>query len=272
MTTTTPSPAPAQATVTPVMGGVRSGVGYWWAGYRSMLGWHLSSLRLWLMLLAVVQVLSGVGFVLGFALFFDEIPMESALFVSTGVPVINLVLVGLILGPQLVADQKISQSYDFISSLPVPHTASALAWYTVCLIGGLPAVAVSLTVAVLRYDGLPLVITPDVVPALALTAFAGTMLGYAIAHAITNPMTTRLLTQLLVFGLFGFTPILFPVTQMPTWLATVNTSLPFRHMADTIRAALTDLPFPDLATSYAVIVAWSVVCAVLAVRALGRRR
>lgn len=250
----------------------RSGLPYWLAGYRSMLAWHLSSLRMWLGILAVVQVLSGVGFVLGFALFFDEIPLQAALFVSTGVPVINLVMLGLVLGPQLVADQKTSQSYEFIRSLPVPHTASAAAWYTVCVLGGLPAVVVSLAVAALRYDGLPLAIGADVVPAMLLTAFTGTMLGYAIAHAISSPMVTRSITQLIVFGIFGATPMLFPIEQMPAWLGSLNWWLPFRHMADVIRASLTDLPYPDLATSYAVLIVWAAVAGTLAVRALGRRR
>ena len=250
----------------------RTGASYWFAGFRSMIAWHLSSLRMWLVLLALVQVLSGVGFVLGFGLFFQDIPLEVALFVSTGVPVVNLVMTGMILGPQLVADQKVTHSFDFISSLPVPHSASAAAWYVVCLIGGLPAVVVSLTVAVLRYQGLPLAVTPDVVPAVLLTAFAGTMIGLALSHAITNPMTTRLITQLLVFAMFGFTPILFPVSQMPAWLGTVNSALPLGHMADMVRSALTELPFENLAASYAVVGAWGVVCAYLAVRALGRRR
>ena len=260
------------AAETDATGTVRRGLPYWISGYRAMLAWHLSSLRMWLAVLAVVQVLSGVGFVLGFALFFDEIPLQAALFVSTGVPVINLVMLGLILGPQLVADQKTSQSYDFVRSLPVPHTASALAWYTVCLIGGLPAVVTSLTVAAVRYDGLPLAIGADVVPAMLLTGFTGTMLGYAIAHAISNPMVTRSLTQLIVFGIFGATPMLFPIEQMPTWLGSLNWWLPFRHMADVIRASLTELPYPDLAISYAVLVVWAVISGTLAVRALGRRR
>ena len=250
---------------------VRAGVPYWLSGYRTTLAWHLSSLRMWLGVLSVVQVLSGVGFVLGFALFFDEIPLQAALFVSTGVPVINLVMLGLVLGPQLVADQKISQSYDFIRSLPVPHTASALAWFTVCLIGGVPAVLVSLAVAALRYDGLPLAIGADVVPAMLLVAFTGTMLGYAIAHAIANPMVTRSLTQLIVFGIFGATPMLFPIEQMPGWLGSLNWWLPFRHMAHVIRASLTDLPYPDLAISYGVLVVWAAIAGTLAVRALGRR-
>lgn len=260
------------ATLAPVSLELRTGPRHWWAGFRLMITWHLVSLRLWLVLLAVVQVLSGVGFVLGFGLFFEQIPLSVALFVSTGVPVVNLVMTGMVLGPQLVADQKASHSFDFIHSLPVPHTASAAAWYVVCLIGGLPAVAVSLAVAVWRYDGLPLAVTPDVAPALLLTAFTGTMVGLAVAHAITSPMVTRLVTQVLVFAMFAFTPILFPVEQMPAWLGAVNSALPLRHMADMVRASLTDLPFENLATSYAVVGAWGLVCAVLAVRALGRRR
>lgn len=250
---------------------VRSGPGHWWASFTAMVRWHLVSLRLWLGVLAVIQVLSGVGFVLGIGLFFDPIPLRAALFVSTGVPVINLLMVGLVLGPQLVADQRMAGSFDFVHALPVPLTAAAFAWYVVTLIGGVPAVVVALAVAAVRYDGLPLVVSPAVVPAVLLVTWTGTMLGYAIAHAISSPMVTRLATQLIVFGIFGVTPILFPVTQMPAWLGTVNWWLPFRHMADVVRAALTDLPYPDLATSYLVLVIWGTLCGALAVRSLGRR-
>lgn len=267
MTTTAIPPS----AVVPGTAIVRAGAAYWWSGFRSMLAWHLSSLRLWLVLLVAVQVLSGVGFVLGIALFFEDVPPQVALFVTTGVPVVNLVMIGMVLGPQLVADQRVTNSFDFISSLPVPRTASALAWYVVCLAGGLPAVVVALGVAMLRYEDLPLAITPDVVPALALTAFTGTMLGYALAHAISKPMVTRLVTQLLVFGMFGFTPILFPASQMPAWLASVNEWLPLGPMADIVRASLTDLPIEGIGRSYAVVGAWALVCAFLAVRALGRR-
>lgn len=79
------------------------------------------------MTLAAVQVLSGVGFVLGISLFFAHIPLSAALFVATGVPVINLLMVGLILGPQLVADQKSSGSYEYLRSMPVSWSVTATA-------------------------------------------------------------------------------------------------------------------------------------------------
>jgi len=249
---------------------LRSGLSYWTSGYRTMLRWHLVGLRMWLSLLVVIQVLAGVGFVLGMSLFVHPIPPIVALFVSTGVPVVNLLMVGLFLGPQLVADQKIQQSFDFIQALPIPRTASAAAWYTVTLVAGIPAVVVSLLVAVARYH-LALSISVAVVPAVLLTCFAGTMLGYALAYAIPNPMTTRLITQLLVFSVFGFTPILFRVSQMPHWLGVVNWWLPFRHMAQIVRASLTDGLVSGVTTSYVIVTAWAIVCAVLSARALGRR-
>jgi ABC-2 type transport system permease protein len=233
-------------------GTVERGAKRWWHDYAVMVRWHLSSLRVWLVTLTIVQLLAGVGFVLGL--------------VSTGVPVINLMTVGLILGPQLVADQKSNGSYEYLRSMPVSRSVTAAAWYTVCLIGGVPAMIVSLGVARLRYD-LPLHVSPMIVPAVLLTSFAGTMLG----HAIGSPMATRLITQLLVFAIFGFAPILVPLSQMPRWLGTLNWWFPFRHMAVVTRAALTPGGHAAVLSAYVVLGLWAIACAGLAGRALGRR-
>ncbi len=251
-------------------GTVERGAKHWLHDYAVMVRWHLADLRMWLVTLTAVQLLSGVGFVLGISLFFSHIPMTAALFVSTGVPVINLLMVGMILGPQLVADQKSNGSYEYLRSMPVSRSVTGAAWYTVCLIGGVPAMIVSLGVARLRYD-LPLHVSPMIVPAVLLTSFAGTMLGYAIGHAIGNPMATRLITQLLVFVVFGFAPVMFPLSQMPRWLGAVNWWLPFRHMAVVTRSALTPGVHTAVMSAYVVLGVWAVVCAALAGRALGRR-
>ncbi len=257
-------------TLTTPFGGVERGIGRWGRDYVSMVHWHLASLRIWLMTIAVVQVLSGVGFVLGISLFFSHIPVSAALFVTTGVPVINLLIVGLVLGPQLVAQQRSAGSYEYLRTLPISRSVTAAAWYTVCLITGLLAMVVSLLVGQLRYD-LPLHISPMIVPAVLLTSLAGTMLGYALAHAISAPMVIQLISQLLIFIIFGFVPILYPITQMPAWLADLNWWFPFRHMAVVVRAALTTSPDSAVPTAYAVIGVWTVIAAGLAGWALGRR-
>ena len=249
---------------------IRHGASEWLRSYRSMTRWELAGMRLFLPLMVVVQIFVGVGFVLGIALFFDHTPTSVALYVSTGVPVLNLILMGMILGPQLVADQKSGQGYDYLRTLPAPRTAAALAWYTVTLLGGLPAVVIALAVAEMRYH-LSLSISAAIVPAVVLTSLTGTLIGYAIAHAIHNAMTVRLLTQLLVFLVMGFVPILFPVTQMPGWLGALNRWFPFEHMAVIVRASLTQGLVGDVAVSYLIVSSWAVVCAGLAALALGRR-
>ena len=274
MTTTTAVPPgpPAPAGIAPSTD-LRSGAAHWVNGYRTMLRWHLSSMRLWLFLLVMVQVLVGVGYVLGVGLFFDEVPPVAAAYVSTGAPVLNLVLLGMLLGPQLVADMKASGGSDFLQSLPVPTTASAAAWYTVTLIGGVPPFVVTLLAARLRYPDVEFAVSPAVVPAVLVVVFTGTMLGYALAYAITNPRVTQLVTQVLVFALMGFAPIVFPAQQMPDWLVSVNEWLPLTHMATVVRDALTDgLVTADVGRAYLILTVWSLAAGAAAVRELGRRR
>ena len=242
----------------------------WLHGYSTMTHWELADLRLTLPLMVVIQVLAGAGFVLGIGLFFRHIPPTTALYVSTGVPVVNLVLIGLIFGPQVVAEQKLKGTYDYLRALPVPRSSAALAWFTVTLLAGIPAVLVSLLMAEARYD-FTYTITLSIIPACLLTAFTGTMLGYALSHAIRNPMTTRLITQLLVFVVMGFSPIMYPASQLPDWLAAVNRWLPFEHMAVIVRAGLTAGLVDEVGRSYVIVAIWGVLGAAFAARALGRR-
>jgi ABC-2 type transport system permease protein len=109
------------------------------------------------------------------------------------------------------------------------------------------------------------------VPAVLLTAFTGTMIGYGLGHAVPNPMVTQLVTQLLVFAIFGFTPILFPAWQLPPWLAAVNWWFPFGHMAVIVRAGLTAGLVTGVTSSYVMVAAWGIIGAAAAAWALGRR-
>ncbi|MEX2132902.1 MAG: hypothetical protein WEB67_02080, partial [Acidimicrobiia bacterium] len=106
--------------------GVRSGPGNWLSGVSAMLRWHLTSMRLVVPVMVVVQVLVASGFSVGISLFFEEVPARTALFLGTGAGVINLILVGLIVTPQLVASEKEAGTHDFTWSLPVPRSASVV--------------------------------------------------------------------------------------------------------------------------------------------------
>ena len=249
---------------------LRGGLEYWWRSYRMMLRWEMTSLRLVLPVTIMVQILSGAGFVLALGIFFGQVPPRAALFVSTGVLVLTLVTIGLVLGPQLIAQQKAEQTYEFLWSLPVPRTTAALAWVTTNLILGLPGMAVALGVALLRYD-LDLHVSPAIVPAVLLTLFTGTMIGYAMAHALGNPMLIAALTQLLIFIILGFSPINFPAEQLPDWLAALHRWLPLAPMADTVRAGLTVGVVEDVTRSYLVLGAWAAASVGVTAAVLGRR-
>jgi ABC-2 type transport system permease protein len=236
-----------------------------------MLRWEATNLRLVIPITVVVQVLTGAGFVFAVGLFFGQVPPRAALFVSTGVVVLTLVMVGMIMGPQLIAQQKAEQTYDFMWSLPVPRTAPALAWVTINLIIGIPGMVVALVVALIRYD-LPLHVSPAVVPAVLLTLFAGTLVGYSFAHFLGNPMLINVITQVLIFVVIGFSPINYPPEQLPGWLQAVNHWLPMQHMANVVRAGLTRGVVEEVARSYLILGAWSLGAVALAVAALGRRK
>ena len=256
------------ATSTTVVG---RGFGHWAHGYRRMLAWEFASLRLHLPLLASVLMLQGAGFVLGIGLFFQHIPATTAVYVATGVPVVNLLTVGLIFEPQIVADQRAQGSYEFIRAMPVPRSARFLAWYSISLLVALPAVIVSLAVGVARYH-FDLHLTAGIVPAVVMTSLTGTLLGYALAHAVNAPMVIRLVSVSMIFVIFGFSPVTFRAAQLPAWLRSTNRWVPFESMATVVRSSLVGGSATGAGRAYLVLGAWGLASASVAAWALGRRR
>jgi ABC-2 type transport system permease protein len=236
-----------------------------------MTRWELTGMRLLLPITVMVQTLIGAGFVLGIGLLYKDMPDAAALFLSTGVAVMTLVTVGLVMGPQLIAQQKARDTYDFLWSLPIPRTTAAMAWLTMNSIIAIPGMIVALLVAEMRYD-IVLTITPAIIAAVGLTALTGTMLGYAMAHAVPNPKLTQLLSQLIIFVVLGFSPINFPLDNLPGWLAGISVVLPFHHMAVIVRGGLTVGLVDGVAGSYIAVALWGMAAVALSAWVLGRRK
>lgn len=249
----------------------RGGVGYWLGGFRAMLRWQLTSLRIWAPVAASIEALSGVGMIVGIGLLVPHLPTRGALYLTTGSAVVTLILIGLILGPQLVAQQKADHTYEYLLALPLPRSAAALSWCAVVLIVGLPGAVATLLAGMWRF-GLSLTVSASVVPAVLLAIFTATMLGYAVAHAISQPMITIILSEVFIFFAFGYAPVNFPADQMPHWLAEANLWLPFLPMATVVRDGLTTGVVTHVGQSYCVLTAWAIASAGLAALAVGRRR
>lgn len=249
----------------------RTGVLHWLDAFRAMLRWEVTGMRLLLPLTVVVQLLFGAGFVLGIGLFFETVPRRTALFLSTGAGVITLVVVGLVMGPQLIANQRQQGTYDFMWSLPVPRSASAAAWIALNVMIAIPGLVGALLIAMWRYD-VEFAFGWDLIPAVLLTLVTATLLGYALAHAVPNPEVTQIVSQLLIFVLVGFAPINFPPENLPPWLAELHEWLPFAPMAVTVRHGLTDAFAGDVGRAYVVLAAWAVAALGVVIYVVRRRK
>ncbi|HEX9865354.1 MAG TPA: ABC transporter permease [Acidimicrobiia bacterium] len=254
-----------------VLGAVRSGPSYWFESLGAMLRWYLTSMRLLLPVFVVVQMLIASGFSVGISFFFEEITSEAALFLGTGASIIALILAGVVVAPQLIASEKDAGTYDFSWSLPVPRSANVTAWVMLNAVIGIPSMVVALVIADWRLD---LDFSPSwtIAPAVVLALTCGTLIGSAVAHAIDRTSITQLISQVFAFGILGFTPITYPIENLPTWLESVHRVLPFYHMGVIVRGGLTDGPGEGIWASYGIVFGWTLAAAVATALVVGRRR
>ena len=227
-------------------------------------------MRLLLPLTVLVQIFTGAGLVLGIGLFIDKIAPTNIAYLATGAVVISLVTVGLVMGPQLVAQQRQEGSYDYVASMPVPRSAAVAAWLALNVAVAIPGLVGALLVAAWRYH-IVFHVSWSVVPATLLTLTAGVMLGHAYAHTVKQPQLISLISQVLIFAIFGFSPIAFPVENLPGWFAEVHRFLPFMHMGNVVRAGLTDGLATDVGFSYLILGGWALAAVALAAFVSRRR-
>ena len=110
-----------------------------------------------------------------------------------------------------------------------------------------------------------------IVPALLLTSLMSTSVGFGLAHAIKSPTAVNFITNMIVFFVLLFSPIVIPISQFPAGLAAVHRVLPFYHMAQVIRDSLSSGLVVDVGTSYLVLAAWTLGGWIATAWVVGRR-
>lgn len=251
---------------------IRRGPGHWLQSYVLMVRWEALSLRLLLPILIAIQVLIGAGLAVGLGLLIPEITTEQATYFVSGGVVIPLLTIGFVFIPQNVGEQKLTGTYDFLFSLPVPRMSMYFAGLTVNSAIAMPAAVVALAVASWRYH-LALDIEPSIIPASLLTVMTGAAIGYAYGHLIGNPRLINLISQLLIFALTIFSPINFPAERLPVWLQHVHDFLPMEHAANLVRAGLAPaLARGDLERSWLTLAAWAAVSLAATIAVITRRK
>jgi ABC-2 type transport system permease protein len=250
---------------------VRRGPGYWFAGFAAMLRYQLTGLRTFLAFVVVVQVLMSAGMTYFYGFYMGELPIEAQLFLVTGTPALALFPIGFIVVPNAIGQQKLAGSYDYEQSLPVPAIAATAASFTVFTLVAIPGLAIALVVADLRYD-IGLDLAWSIVPAVALVSVMAISVGFAVGHGVRDPRVTNLITNILVFAVLLFSPIVVPIEQFPEWLAGLHRALPFYHMAQVLRGSLSDGLVSGVAASYLILMAWTVGSWAAAAWSLRRQR
>ncbi|WP_322818883.1 ABC transporter permease [Tepidiforma sp.] len=238
--------------------------------YRDLVSMELRSMRAEVPIIAAVQIGFMVGFVFGFGYLIPEVSDATAAYIVTGTATQGVVTIGLVMLPQLLAQSKHDGRLDYYLAMPISREAYLLALVTVTAVMALPAVALCLALGALRYD-----IALDLHPLLpaALLLGIGSLAGVGIAMATYAPhqQVTNALTQLIIFYVLFFAPVLMPREQLPGFLRETARIAPPTYVADAIRATATNLSGTHLGTSLVAMTAFAAASLLLSAIAIRRR-
>jgi ABC-2 type transport system permease protein len=249
---------------------VRRGLKFCLRSYAVLLRSDVTNLRVWLPLFVVVQALMGAGMAIMYGFFMPEAMLvERAVWIATGAPTLALIPVGMTMVPARIGQLKLAGMMDFHWSQPVPRMAAVASIYTVFTLAALPGVALTLAVATWRY-GIELAISPAIVPAILLASITATSVGYAMGIA-GEPRVINLLSNIVIFFVLLFSPIVYRLEQLPGPYQAVQQALPFYPMAVVIRDGLSDGLVDGTGAAYAVLAAWALVGLAVTAVLVGRR-
>lgn len=257
-------------TTAPVETQLRTGWPYWWDSYRSMLRWVLIQQKQLFVAMMFTQVVMGIGAAFMYRFYLGELDSTSALFLVTGIPALSLIPVGFLMTPVLVMLEKLRGTFEFTWSLPVPRFAPPAAAFTVFTAIALPVALLSTVLAAWQF-GVGVEFTARLVPSAVLAALMGASVGYGLAVAIPEPRITNLITNVVIFLVLLFSPIVIPIERFADWAQTAHRVLPFFHMSNLIRSAMTEGIVPDAATSLFILLGWTALGWALVARVVARR-
>lgn len=243
----------------------------WPAALRLMVAWQVLRLRSWLAAVLVLQLLIGAGAAVGLG-YIAGAPRggpEAARLVA-GTPTLTLLSLGIALVPVNVAQARSQGLFELMWSLPVPRPIFVAADVVVWLCASLPGAALAVVVARARY-GVPVHVSPLLVPSVLAVALLATALGYLIAAISPSLSLVNAMANFLLFCLFLFTPITFPSDRLPGWLSAIHDVLPFEAAGDLVRGTLLAQEHAPLGSAFALVGAWTAAAIAVAGWLLGRR-
>jgi ABC-2 type transport system permease protein len=220
--------------------------------------------------IGLIQVVMAVGFVIGFGYVIPDISQRQALFLTTGSATNTAVMVALVGLPNILSQGKAEGRLDYFLTLPIGREAYLLAQVTYVALAAFPGIVFTIILGAWYYD-LSIAFNPLVFVAipLAIASLAG--VGIAIGVLSPHPVLTNTITNLTVFYVLLFAPILLPKEQLPALLQHTAVAMPTTYAGDAVRGALTNLPGTHLVRSLMVMAGFSVISLGLTAVSIRRR-
>lgn len=216
--------------------------------YLHLVRLHLLMSRQMLWFMAMIQAALSFGLILGFGYFIPNIGETQALYLTIGAATQTVITVGLVMLPQMLSQERAEGIVDYVLTLPLGREAYLAAKVTFIGIVTLPGTAFAILLGAWHYD-LSLAVQPQVVLVVFLAVFSLAGVGVAMAMLSPYQQLTNALTQLIIFYVLLFSPVMMPKEQLPWALQKLALVMPPAYAADAMRASLTDLPGTHLARS-----------------------
>jgi ABC-2 type transport system permease protein len=250
---------------------IRRGPGHWVSSYAAMLRFDLAAQRNLLPMFLLMQVMFGAGMAIIYGFYIGHLSPGAALFIVSGSPTLAVMTAGILGVVMMVTERQMAGTWDFVWSLPAPRSAAVASTVTVFTLLEIPGIVVTLALADWRY-GITLAVSPMVVPALLLSSLMATSVGFGLALLIARPVVTNALVNALIFVVLVFSPVQFPISRLPLWLADVHRVLPVYYLAEVLRASVTRGLVHDTALAYGMLTAWTLASWAATAWVVGRRR
>ncbi len=238
--------------------------------YSELLKLNLRMGRQFIWLSGMINIAFAIGLVVGFGIVIPEISDTTALFLITGAATQMITTVALVALPQTLGQAKAEGRLEYFFTLPISREAYLLAQVTFVFILVLPALIFAVVLGAWRFD-VALSVDPLVLLVVPLAVLSLAGVGVTLAVVSSHQQLTGAITQLLIFYVLFFAPVLAPREALPVGLRELSDYVPVTYVADALRATLTDLPGTHVWRSIAVMAGFGVASLALAAGAVRRR-
>lgn len=223
---------------------------------------------IWLM--ALVQFMMTLGLILGLGYFIPNMTHVQALWLTSGAASQTVVTTALVVLPQKLTQDKTEGKLAYLLTLPISRETYILVQIAFVALTTLPCTAFAVALGAWHYD-ISLDVSAAVLVVVPLAIFSLAGVGVAISMLSPFHQLTNALTQLTMFYVLLFAPVLFPKEQLPELLQHVSVYMPPTYVADAMRSALTNLPGTHLGRSLFMMAAFAVASIALSAVTVRRR-